>query len=356
MADNQRDTFSSRLSEQPARAQIEHYRRPNFSDRLEYLWQPLLALNRSQAITLSEVDVLDPSEASSILDELDVLEERIDPGEFDDYNEFEGPYFLIEDHLLDTLGEEIGGKLHTGRSRNDLYSAAFRIAVRERILNIMEAVLELRDAVLRRASESTDVVFPAFTHSQPAQPITFAHYLLAFDNLLGRDFERLKHTFELTNESPLGAAAIGGTGFPLDRDRLAKLSGFSDVIYNTFDAIASVDYLPQATTSVAILMTNISRVSQDLLVWSMLEVGFIELSEQMSNVSSIMPQKKNPGVIEKTRARAGEAIGEANSTLASLKAVPFGDVGETSYGAMPFLRNVDGSIRAIRTIPASIER
>lgn len=321
---------------------------------MEHFWEPLLELNRSQAIVLNEVGIFDRDESAAILSELGDLE-SLDVEEFDSYEEFEGPYLFIENCIISALDEEVGGKLHTGRSRNDLYSAAIRVAVREEILGVIEAALSVRQSLLDRAGETTDVVFPAFTHSQPAQPITFAHYLLAFDNLVGRDIKRLQHAFEETNKSPLGAAAIGGTGFPLDRERLAELSAFDDIVYNTYDAISSVDYVPETASSLALLLTNISRVSQDLLVWSMFETGFVELSEQMSSVSSIMPQKKNPGVIEKTRAKASESIGQANSSLVALKGVPYGDIGETTYGVMPFLKNVAGAVKTIRLFAAIID-
>lgn len=355
MGENERDIFSSRLHEQPARAQLEYYRIPHFEERMRYIWEPLLALNRSQAIVLRELDIIDASEAADIVAVLGELGARVDVDEFDDYESFEGPYFFIEDAVIEALGEEVGGKLHTGRSRNDLFAAAYRIAVRDGLLAVVDALLDLRASLLDRAAETTDVVFPAFTHSQPAQPITFAHYLISFDHLLGRDFDRLTNAFERTNQSPLGAAAIGGTGFPLDRDRLADLSGFSGYVHNTYDAISSVDYVPESTNALASVATNLSRVSQDFLLWSTFEIGFLELSEEMSGVSSIMPQKKNPYVLEKTRSVANDVIGAANSSIASLDAVPYGDVSENMYAALPFFGNVDRTVRAIRLFAAIVE-
>lgn len=346
--------FSRRLGEPPAEAHLAYYRVPKFREKMTFLWEPLLALNRAQAIVLSEVGIIDRGEAADVLAVLDDLE-AVDPERFDSYEEFGGPYLFLESRVIDELGRETGGKLHTGRSRNDLFSATLRVAVRERILDLVGAALTLRERLLARAEETTDVVFPAYTHSQPAQPITFAHYLLGFDHLVARDVGRLRRAFAETNRSPLGAAAIGGTGFPLDRERLAELSGFDDTVVNTYDAIASVDYLPETTAALALLMTNVSRMSQDLLVWSMFEVGFVDLSENMSTTSSIMPQKKNPGVIEKTRAQASESIGQANSTLVSLKAVPYGDVGETTYLAYPFLGAASSAADTVRLFAAVVD-
>lgn len=355
MSGNTRDTFSSRLHEQPTDAHTTYYRVPKFKDRMRHVWEPLFALNRAQAITLAECDLLDAATARDILDALTTLEEQTDPTEFDAHDEFEGPYFFIENHLIDELGENIGGKLHTGRSRNDLYATAFRMATRKHLHELMDAILDLRAVLLEKAENTTDVVFPAFTHSQPAQPITFAHYLLAVEHVLSRDFDRFKRAYHRTNQCPLGAAAIGGTGFSLDRDRLSNLCGFEAPIENTYDAIASVDYAPEAASALALHATNISRVSQDFLTWSMFEVGFIELSEGLSNVSSIMPQKKNPGVLEKTRAGAGAYIGTATSALSTVKAVPFGDVGETTASTVALLDAATDAEALIRLFAAIIE-
>lgn len=355
MSNNTRDTFSSRLHEQPSTAHTEYYRVPKFTDRMRHVWEPLFALNRAQAITLAECDLLESETARDILDALTTLENQTDTEKFDAHDEFEGPYFFIENYLITELGENIGGKLHTGRSRNDLYATAYRMATRKHLHELLDALLDLRATLLARAAATTDVVFPAFTHSQPAQPITFAHYILAVEHALARDFDRLKHAYNRTNKCPLGAAAIGGTGFPLDRDRLASLCGFDAPIENTYDAIAAVDYAPEATSALALLTTNISRASQDFLTWSMFEVGFIELSEALSNVSSIMPQKKNPGVLEKTRGNAGKHIGAATSVLSTVKAVPFGDVGETTQSVTVFLDAASDATDMLRLFTAIID-
>lgn len=352
--DGPRDTFSSRLSEQPARAQIAYHRVPNFRARLPYVWEPLLDLNHAQAIALQEAGILEPAEAAAIQESLVGLERSVDIAEFDAFEEFEGPYFYIEDHLLREVGEAVGGKLHTGRSRNDLYAAAFRVAVRNELVGVLKAVVDLREAVLDRAAETEEVVFPAFTHSQPAQPITFAHYLASVAGVLRRDFARIRGAFETTNQSPLGAAAIGGTGFALDRDRLADLMGFSGVVACTYDGIASVDYAPEAAGAMALAVTTQSRVAQDILVWSMFEVGFVDLGEGLSSVSSIMPQKKNPGVVETVRAAACGPIAGANETLTMLRGVPYGDIGEGVYVVMPVLSAAAEVVRSLRLMAAIV--
>lgn len=260
MVGDARDTFSSRLHEEPARVQLEYYRKSNLADRMSYIWEPLLSLNRSQAIDLAEVGIFDTSTAVNNINTLNKLEDRVDTEEFEVDETFEGPYFYIEDYVSRTFGEEVGGTLHTGRSRNDLFAAAYRIAVRDGLLAVAVALLDLREVLLERAAETTDVVFPAFTHSQPDQPITFSHYLLA------------------------------------------------------------------------ILVTNLSRLSQNFLLWGMFEIGFVKLSEGMSGVSGIMLQKKNPYVIEEVRSMANETIGAANESLTALKATPYGDVSENMYG------------------------
>jgi argininosuccinate lyase len=304
---------------------------------------------------LAERNLLDKDDAAAIRRALVDLEGEGDPPAIDEVVAFEGPYFYIEDALAAAVGRDAAGRLHTGRSRNDLYAAATRMAVRERLLGTVDATLRARSALLDRAAGETETVMPAFTHSRPAQPITLAHYLLAVDHALDRHVERLRAAYEDANRNPLGAAAIGGTGFPIDRERLAGLLGFDGLAYNTYDAIGGVDYLPAAAAAVAGTLTTISRTSQDMLVWSMVEVGFLEQTEALSTVSSIMPQKKNPGVIEKTRAAAAEAIGAATSSSTALQATPFGDVGETWDAALPTLRSSTAAADALALFAAIIE-
>lgn len=346
-----------RVAGDPDETYVTDYRLPQWSFMTTHLWDPIVRLNRVQTVELAAIDVLDGEEAAAILDALETIDETVQAGVAESVRrQHEDPYLYLEHELVERLGDETGGKIHSGRSRNDLLGAAVRIAMREQLCTILAELLDLRAALLETAAETVDVVFPAFTHSQPAQPITFAHYLLAFDATIARDVDRIHAAFEATNRSPLGAAAVGGTRFPLDRERLARLAGFDGVHYNTYDAIAAVDFIPQATNALATLMTNISRISRDYIEWSMFEFDFLEIDDGLATVSTIMPQKKNPSVLEKTRAAAGDTIGAATSATVHLQGSRFGDAGERSrYAFVPFLEEAVNVSRTIRLFRASVE-
>lgn len=345
-----------RLSGAANEVYLRDYRVPQWEVMMEYFWEPLLMLNRAQAIALEEADVLTAAERDEILDCFDDLEAGGVETVRESNELFEDPYLYMEGHLVDQVGEDVGGKIHIGRSRNDLFGAAVRIIMRRQLLDLVESLLDLRETILDRAADSMDVVLPAYTHSQPAQPITLAHYLLGFDHLLSRDFERLRRAFENTNRSPLGAAAIGGTGFPLNRHLLATLAGFDDIEHNTYDAISSVDFVPEATSALALLLTNVSRISHDLVEWSTFEFDFIEHDDSLSTVSSIMPQKKNPSVLEKTRTTASDAIGAATSSFTHLRGGRYGDSGERSrYVFLSFFDEVEDGGRTLRLLDAIID-
>jgi argininosuccinate lyase len=195
-----------------------------------------------------------------------------------------------------------------------------------------------------------------YTHSQPAQPMTLAHYLLAIDHALERDFERLTDAYENTNQNPLGAAVLGGTGFEIDRDRLTELCGFSSNCYNTYDATATMDFAPEAMSNTALLMATISRFSRDLIDWSTYEYNYVEISDSFASVSSMMPQKKNPYALEKLRTVASETIGAATSTLTHLKGAPYGDVSEVAkYILVPLLQQTDETVRMLHLLAGIVD-
>lgn len=297
-------------------------------------WGPLVALNQAHVVMQAEVGLLTREEAAGMLAALDELDEvDLEAVAASDRH----PYYQQEDHVIDSVGEETGGKLHTGRSKNDLVTAVYQIVVREHLCAVVERLTRLRETLLERAAETTGVVMAAFTHNQPAQPITVAHYLLGFDHLIGRDVERLRHAFETTDRCPLGAAAIGGTGFPLDRERLAELAGFSGIRYNSYDAVSSMDFLMESANALAMVVTNLTRVASDLIDWVTYAYSYARLADEQTNPSSIMPQKRNPSSLEALRASGGEAIGIATSTMTHFKGVAFGDVGDRRYAAeLPF--------------------
>ena len=259
--------------------------------------------------------------ARAIMEILLGFEDRGVPEEvFDD--RFEDIHAGIEAHLIDRLGEETGGRIHTGRSRNDEVAACIRIRAREEQLRLMAAVNRLREVLITLAGEHMATVMPGFTHLQHAQPTTLAHHLLAYEEALSRDFVRLSSAFPGVNRSPLGAAAFASTGFPIDREYTARLLGFDGLVENSMDAVSSRDFLLELLSACAILSTTASRLSADLILWASPLAGFVTLADAYCSTSSIMPQKKNPDPLEILRAKSGTAAGSLIAVLAIVRGLP----------------------------------
>jgi argininosuccinate lyase len=210
--------------------------------------------------------------------------------------------------------------MHTARSRNDEVAACIRYRLREDVLGAAETAIEARDVLADVAAEHTETVMPGFTHLQPAQPTTVAHYLCSYESALARDTERLLDAYERINRSPLGAAAFAGTPFDVDRERTAELLGFEGLVRNSMDAASARDFLVEATGAAAALATTLSGLAEDLVVFS--KAGYVELDDAYASTSSIMPQKKNPDTMELVRATAGEAAAGLNALLSILKGLP----------------------------------
>ena len=237
-------------------------------------------------------------------------------------------YSYVEKRIIGALGAEVGGRLHTGRSRNDLNATTWRMALRERLLEALEALAALRRTVLLLAREHAATVMPGYTHAQHAQPITFGYWLLAAADVLARDHRRLAGALAHTDRCPLGAGALTTSGFPLDREYVAEQLGFAAPLDCAYDAVSSHDDALEATAALAILGGFLSRLATDLMAWNTAEYGFLELADRHSAVSSIMPQKKNPAALEHIRAAAAMIEGANAAALACTKNTPFGDVGD----------------------------
>lgn len=341
------DVFHTRLGEEPHERYIENLRVPEFKILREEFFEPIMALNEAHVVVLEERDLISNKTAAAVLQVLDDHRQTGISADVDG-TDFSDIHFHIEKVLIDELGNERGGILQTGRSRNDLYDAAVRINMRQALFSTIDALENVRSTVLDLADATTDVITTSYTHSQPGQPITLAHYFLSFDHVLERDVDRLRRAYNVTNESPLGSAVTGGTGFDIDRERLAELTGFQELCYNTYDATASMDYIPEATNSTALLMTNVSRLARDLIDWSTHEYSYIEISGGFSSVSSMMPQKKNPYPLEKLRTSASDSIGAATSSMTHLKGSPYGDVSEVAkYAFLPLLTHSKEVVRML---------
>jgi argininosuccinate lyase len=264
-------------------------------------------------------------------------------------------FFFVERLIVDACGADVAGRLHTARSRNDIDMTMYRMQQREMILRVLGGVVELRRALLDTAARHTEAVFAAHTHTQPAQVSTVAHYLLAVVEQLERDAVRLRAAFASTNRNPLGACAITGTGFPIDRSRTTELLGFDGTSGNTYGSIATVDYLLESASATAVLIAGLGRVLQDLLLWCTAEVGYLRLADGFVQSSSIMPQKRNPVALEHARALASKALGQANAIMLAVHNTPFGDIVDTEDDLQPLVATMfDDAARAVTLVAAAM--
>jgi len=251
---------------------------------------------------------------------LELQKNGVPDAAFDD--RFEDIHAGLESLLVSSAGEDSGGRLHMGRSRNDEVAACIRIKLRNELLLQMELLIGLRDILLDLAGQHYDSAMPGFTHFQPAQPTTLAHYLLSYEQAFARDFERLSCAYTRINMSPLGSAAFASTGYPVDRDYTASILGFDGLVQNTMDAVASRDHVLEALADYSILMTTISRLCEELVVWSSPLIGFVTLDDSFCSTSSIMPQKKNPDTAEIMRGKAGSVLGAFTTAAVIVKGLP----------------------------------
>ncbi|MFA5057891.1 MAG: argininosuccinate lyase [Opitutaceae bacterium] len=298
-----------------------------------------LAANRAHVVMLVERSIVRREDGRAILRTLDDLETRgVDSVAL--RPELNDLFTCIEVQLVRELGDAVGGRLHTGRSRNDLFLALERMTNREAVNRVVEALLQLRQTLLVRALEQADTVFPGYTHhSQQAQPITFGHFLLSHHDSLTRDGERLDAAYARINRCPLGGAALAGTGFPLDRERVAELLGFDGLVENTADGCGARDFQLELGAALAIVGSNLGRLAESLILYTTSEFGYIELADEFASISSIMPQKKNPVSLEIIEAFGARATGRLVSMLTILKSCTLGNGREVGY--------CDGELAAI---------
>lgn len=294
-------------------------------------FKELILLNKAYALMLKKINILKESECKQIIGALDSVEETLKREDIS--GNCEDLYFNVEQAMVKKIGVSVGGKLHTGRSRNDIYSALSRMEIRKTSWDIVEKIIELQELLLKEAQNNVQTVLTGYTHMQPGQPITLGHYYTAICYALHRDFTRIANAYKNTNRSPYGAAAFAGAAFPLDRDYLCALMGFDDNMENSIDCIAAKDYLVEMEMAYSIMMTNISRFATDLYFWATDECGILDLGGEVAICSSIMPQKKNPVCFEYAKSKGAHTIGGMISALTVLKNVPYTnntDIFETS--------------------------
>ncbi|MBV0925656.1 argininosuccinate lyase [Halomicroarcula limicola] len=274
-----------------------------------------LAVDRAHVVMLAEQGIVDEATVGEILAALD----EVEAAGHGDLSDGEDVHEAIESAVIDRVGPE-GGKMHTARSRNDEVAACIRYRLREDVLDLLSTLVGAREQLLAVASDHDETVMPGYTHLQPAQPTTVAHWVLSYEQALQRDTGRLLDAYERINQSPLGAAAFAGTPFEVNRERTAELLGFDSVAENSMDASATRDFLVETISAVAALATTLSSLAEDVIV--MASKDHVELDDDYSSTSSIMPQKKNPDTLELVRGRTGDATAGLNGLLTNLKGQP----------------------------------
>lgn len=306
-----------------------------------------IAGSKAHAHMLAKVGVISHEDADAIDSGLERVKNRIESGDFTfDIND-EDIHMSVERALTADIGDA-GARLHTGRSRNDQVATDTRLFAKKRAHDLMRANVALRHALVEQAEKHFDVILPGYTHMQHAQPVLFSHHMLAYVWMLTRDFERLAAAERAADASPLGAAALAGTTYPLDRQMTAAELGFSKVIPNSLDAVSDRDFLLDLDYACAVSCMHLSRLCEELVLWSTSEFGFIELSDSFSTGSSIMPQKKNPDFAELIRGKTGRVVGNLVSLLVTMKALPLAynkDLQEDKYGVIDSAKTLEDCLQ-----------
>ncbi|PLR98139.1 argininosuccinate lyase [Bacillus sp. T33-2] len=296
---------------------------------------------------LAKTGILSGSEAEAIISGLKILKDRAAADELPFSAKLEDIHLNLE-HLLTELVGPVGGKLHTARSRNDQVATDMHLYLRRQVTEVIALIGEFQKAILEKAGDHVETVLPGYTHLQRAQPISFAHHLMAYFWMLERDKQRYKENLGRINMSPLGAGALAGTTFSIDREFSAELMGFAGIYENSLDAVSDRDFIIEFLSSSSIMMMHLSRLCEEIILWSSEEFRFIELADTFSTGSSIMPQKKNPDMAELIRGKTGRVYGSLVGLLTVLKGLPLAynkDMQEDKEGMFDTVKTIKGSLR-----------
>ncbi|MFC2768060.1 MAG: argininosuccinate lyase [Mitsuokella sp.] len=285
------------------------------------MYQEDIAGSIAHAKMLAKCGILSEKDRDAIVHGLQDIRAKIEAGDFDFSVALEDIHMNIEKRLTDAIGEA-GGRLHTARSRNDQVALDTHLYVRREVLAVQKEIVNLQQALVLAAEQYKDVIMPGYTHLQRAQPILFSHHLLAYYGMLARDFARFTGVYERADIMPLGAGALAGTTFPIDRAFVQKELGFEAIYTNSIDAVSDRDYIMEFLSAASILMVHLSRLSEETILWCSREFSFIELDDAHCTGSSMMPQKKNPDVSELVRGKAGRVVGHLMAMLTTVKGLP----------------------------------
>ena len=321
----------------PARGYRDNVLADCFEDAKKFFLEHYLDVDRAHALMLAEQGVVSSADLGRILTAI----EKLDLGairKFEYDGTVEDLFFFLQREIAAACGDkDIAGKLHTARSRNDIDVTIYRLYLRQQTLSLIEACHSLHQVLLELSGAHHESLMPAYTHTQPAQPTTIAHYLLAMAENVSRDIRRLQFAYGNMNHCPLGACAITTTGFPIDRFRVAELLGFDGPTGNSYGSIASVDYFTELLGCVACLLVNAGKFAQEFLLMAMAEFDVIRLPDGYVQASSIMPQKRNPVAVEHVRAIASKALGQSLGVFTAVHNTPFGDINDVEDDLQPLV-------------------
>ena len=322
----------------PAASYTENVLTDCFEDAKQYFLHALIEVDYAHAVMLGEQKIITDEELKMLLKALRKLDlDKIRATKYD--GTYEDLFFYLQQEIAANCDAEVAGKLHTARSRNDIDVTIYRLHLRIITLKLLHETMNLRRTMLDLAAQHHETLIPAYTHTQPAQPSTLAHFLLAIAENLGRDVKRLQRAFENMNFCPLGACAITTTGFPISRTRTAELLGFTAPTVNSYASIASIDYFTELLGATNVLLVNIGKFAQEFLLMAMQEFDVIVLSDGYVQTSSIMPQKRNPVALEHVRAIASKGLGQSLGVMTAVHNTPFGDINDSEDDIQPLIYN-----------------
>lgn len=339
----------------PARIYKENVLADCFEDAKRYFLQPYIDVDFAHVVMLAEQEIITKEELKALLNALKSLDlNSINQAEYD--GSFEDLFYYLQREITKNCDVDTAGKLHTARSRNDIDVTIYRLYLRKQVLKLLRSAMDLRKVFLDLAAEHHETLIPAYTHTQPAQPSTLAHYLLGMAENLGRDIKRLQRAFDNMNLCPLGSGAITTTGFPINRERVAELLGFYAPTVNSYASIASVDYFTETLGATAALLVNIGKFAQEFLLMAMMEFNVIRLPDGYVQGSSIMPQKRNPVALEHIRAIGSKALGQTLGVFTSIHNTPFGDINDVEDDLQPLIYSaVRDANRAVALFAGTLE-
>jgi argininosuccinate lyase len=322
-----------------------------------HLYRQDIAASKAHAAMLAKKGIITAQDAKKIAHGLDTILSEIETGKFSFKRALEDIHMNVESRLADLIGPA-AGRLHTARSRNDQVATDFRLWVRDAIDGIDAQLAAYQQALAEKALAHADTVMPGFTHLQPAQPVTFGHHLLAYVEMAARDRSRFADARTRLNESPLGAGALAGTSFPIDRTMTAKALGFARPMANSLDAVADRDFVLETLSACAICAVHLSRFAEEIVIWSSSLVGLIRLSDKFTTGSSMMPQKRNPDAAELVRAKTGRIVGALAGLMVVIKGLPLAyqkDLQEDKEGAIDAVGALSLSLTAMTGMVRDLE-